>query len=118
MKKDINDIEVVSEIVSPLHVETSFYDHKQPIMPFDIVGEIHKSTGESTRIVDRCIQEFFNNGVTYVYRGRGKSFMRLHEKVCEIFDLRMNAEHPNVVYNMQFKEIDSIWCYVITKIND
>jgi len=97
-------IEDTSEIAA------GFMDHRAPsfaVMPPD---------GESTRIVDRCIQEYFKNGITYVYRGRGKKHMKLHEKVFEIFDKRMEVEHPEECYNVKFKEIDVIWCFVIKKV--
>ena len=114
---DIRDIEVDAEIID-LNKEraVNFMDHREPILPPTFNREIPPD-GSSTRIVDRCIQEYFKNGVTYVYRGRGKKYMALHEKVFEIFNTRMGAEHTEECYEVSFKEVDAIWCFVIKKVS-
>lgn len=69
--------------------------------------------GKTTRIVDRCVQEFFNNGVTYIYEGRLDK-----NKTDEVFDLflnRMQNEHKGSKYIYEYGTFDRIPCWRVEK---
>jgi hypothetical protein len=60
------------------------------------------STGNTTRIVDRCIQELFTNKITYVYEGRNeKNPDELTLACMQVFTRRMQSEHPDVRYKWE-----------------
>jgi hypothetical protein len=71
-------------------------------------------TGITTRIVDRCIQELFKNGVTYVYEGRGprQGNNPTHE-VFHRFRRRLHTEHQSVVFKHEYGIFDGINCYKV-----
>jgi hypothetical protein len=69
-------------------------------------------TGKTTRIIDRCIQELFSKGITYVYDGRGSSTQKEQtEKAVSTFINRLETEHPKAKYASLYGEYDGIWCY-------
>ena len=73
-----------------------------------------KRTGKTTRIIDRCIQELFTKGVTYVYDGRGTSTQKEQTKIAfEIFVKRLKVEHPKVQTFRTYGEFDGIRCYKV-----
>ena len=135
MKKDIRDIDVSVEIVNPdsetdytqlrwvnegeaakaafiedtTETAAGFMDHKDPTVPKII------SDGTNTRIVDRCIQEYFTYGVTYIYRGRERKHRYLTQRVFGIFDDRMEREHREELYQAIYCSVDDIWCFKVTK---
>lgn len=67
--------------------------------------------GKTTRILDRSIQELFNNGVTYVYESRTDAIInkQLHQK----FISRLELEHPKAKYVSHFNTYDGIPCYKV-----
>ena len=68
--------------------------------------------GNTTRIIDRCIQELFSKGVTYIYDGRGTSSQKEQtEKALCIFVGRLEREHPKAKYVSKYGEYDGIRCY-------
>jgi len=76
---------------------------------------IDMKTGNTTRIVDRCVQEFFLRGTTYVYEGRNSPDRDiLTDKCYKLFEKRMQSEHPEVQYDVEHLYVDRILCYVVT----
>jgi hypothetical protein len=74
--------------------------------------------GNSTRIIDRCIQELFTKGITYVYDGRGTSTQdEQTEKTIRLFVERLKREHPKTKYVSKYGEYDHIWCYKVENRN-
>lgn len=71
-------------------------------------------SGKKTRKVDRAIQDFFNNGLTYLYNGRSMN-VKDHAELLTLFLKRMNSEHPNAKYVYEFNLFDGVWCYKIEK---
>lgn len=70
-----------------------------------------RRTGKTTRIVDRCIQELFTNGLTYVYdEDRG---VETTHRVMDIFKRRLILEHPNTKYVERRGRFDDIFCYKV-----
>jgi len=68
--------------------------------------------GNTTRLVDRYIQELFTKGITHIYEGRNtEKATELTEKCFEIFKKRMLSEHEEVNYCWKYSLIDRIWCY-------
>lgn len=75
---------------------------------------LKKQTGKTTRIVDRCIQELFTNGICYIYDGRGIETEKSDtQKAMEVFTSRMHHEHPHINFSTEFGEFDSIKCHKI-----
>lgn len=71
-------------------------------------------TGKTTRIVDRCIQYLFKNGVCYVYEGRGtKDQEEMTRHVFNVFRKRMENEHPHAQYHYKYGTFDGIICYKV-----
>jgi len=92
-----------------METAAGFMDHKDPTVPKII------SDGTNTRIVDRCIQEYFTYGVTYIYRGRERKHRYLTQRVFGIFDDRMEREHREELYQAIYCSVDDIWCFKVTK---
>ena len=68
-------------------------------------------TGNTTRIIDRCVQELFSKGITYVYDGRGTLTQKEQtEKALGLFVSRLEREHPKAKYVSKFGEFDGIPC--------
>jgi hypothetical protein len=67
--------------------------------------------GKTTRILDRCVQELFTKGITYIYESRTDENVNklLHEK----FIARLELEHPKAKYVSHFKTYDGIPCYKV-----
>lgn len=77
-----------------------------------------KKLGKTTRIVDRCIQEFFDNKITFVYDGRGEiNNKEQTENTFSIFIKRLELEHPKVKYFYRFGNYDGIDCYKVESHN-
>lgn len=57
-----------------------------------------RRTGKTTRKVDRCIQEFFKNKVTYLYEDRSGNN---NDDIVSIFERRLQMEHPGAKYFKQ-----------------
>jgi len=79
------------------------------------MAETKRRTGKSTRIVDRCVQEFFEKGITYVYEERDNQNMT--DEVFDLFRQRMENEHFGVKYNSIVGTFDRIYCYKVEKHN-
>lgn len=74
--------------------------------------------GTTTRLVDRYIQELFNNGITYVYEGRNtEKAGELTQYCMQIFVKRMNYEHSEVLYKYEYVFESGFYSYKIT-LND
>lgn len=71
--------------------------------------------GTTTRIIDRCIQELFNNGFTFLYDVRNNKPNTKTKRAFYRFELRMNNEHF-VKYKFETGVFSDIWCYKITLI--
>ena len=71
-----------------------------------------RKEGTTTRIIDRCIQEFFENGFTYIYEGR-VNLEQAHKDAMERFKMRMSSEHPHAKYTYEFGSFDNIRCYKV-----
>jgi len=57
-----------------------------------------------TQIIDKCIQELFKNGFTYLYHGRGINKITSDSVIAFItFQQRMRNEHQYVTYS--FKKV-------------
>lgn len=77
-----------------------------------------RKSGITTRLVDRLIQEFFTNGITYVYEGRGENgFKRQTDHVFKIFRNRLENEHNGTKYNFKYGIFDGISCWKVEKHN-
>jgi hypothetical protein len=76
-----------------------------------------RRSGQTTRLVDRWVQEFFDKGITYIYEGRGTRSQ--HEQTIhalKIFQKRMQSEHRSVGFEAKYGEYDRIMCYKVVKI--
>lgn len=74
--------------------------------------------GNTTRLVDRYIQELFTKGTTYVYEGRNtENQEELTQKCMEIFIKRINSEHPKIYFGWTYVFESGFWSYKV-KIND
>lgn len=72
----------------------------------------YRGNGKTTRIVDRCIQELFTNGVTYVYNNRNSNIDSLNE-ILGIFEKRLKAEHNFSIENGNIeKHFDKSYGYL------
>lgn len=78
-----------------------------------------RATGKTTRIIDRCVQEFFKNGITYLFDERDTRNERIATMVAfKTFVSRMELEHnlqANTDYKFKYGEFDGVNCYKITK---
>ncbi len=68
--------------------------------------------GTSTRIVDRCVQELFTNGKTFLYDGRDSSWENT-VATFHRFVTRMRTEHENTVIDAEEIIQDGIKCFKI-----
>lgn len=70
--------------------------------------------GTTTRIIDRCIQELFTNGFTYVYDGRGTETMKQQTDIAKekLID-RLELEHKNAKYVSRYGNYSGIDCWKI-----
>lgn len=75
-----------------------------------------EKSGKTTRKVDQAVQDFFNNGIAYLYDERVNN-KSVHEKAMHIFNVRMQNEHPNAKYTFEYGCFDSVWCFKIEKHN-
>lgn len=72
------------------------------------------STGNTTRLVDRYIQELFTKGITHIYEARNtEKAVELTEKCFLVFKNRMILEHKEIPFSWQYLLIDGIWCYKV-----
>lgn len=78
-----------------------------------------RRSGKTTRIVDRCVQEYFTKGVTFIYDERGTNYQKHASMIAlGIFNRRMVNEHNlhiSVNYDAVYGEFDGVKCYKITK---
>ena len=92
----------------PKHI--SFFDQSNKKFSFPMKTK----TGNTTRTIDRCVQELFTNKVTYVYDGRGKPEQaELTKKAFGIFIERLEREHPKAKYVSRFGNYDGIECFKV-----
>lgn len=74
--------------------------------------------GNTTRFVDRYIQELFTKGITYVYEGRNtEKAGELTQYCMRIFVKRMGSEHPEILYKWEYVFENGFYSYKIT-LND
>lgn len=71
-----------------------------------------RNNGSSTRVIDRCIQELFNTGKTFVYESRDNA--EINRELSVRFERRLATEHPNARYQKVFKDHDGIICHKYT----
>lgn len=70
--------------------------------------------GQTTRIIDRCIQELFTNGFTFVYDGRGTETMKEQTSTAkEKLIARLENEHPKAQYISTYGNYFGIDCWKI-----
>jgi hypothetical protein len=75
-----------------------------------------RRSGSTTRLINRCIEEFFEKGITYIYEGRGESTEKIQTKEAfYLFKKRMNSEHGNQKYEYEYGDFDRIKCFKVTK---
>lgn len=70
--------------------------------------EKERRSGNTTRVVDRLVQEYFAHGVCHVYENRDGFSANQH--VMDRFNLRMSTEHPNEYFEMA-RTIENGICY-------
>ena len=71
-------------------------------------------SGETTRLIDRCVQELFTNGVTYLYEKRtGIPQMIQNRDAMDRFKKRMKSEHTNVKFSHKYGIFDNSKCFKI-----
>lgn len=75
-----------------------------------------RKSGKTTRKVDQAVQDFFNNGITYLYEGRVAN-KNVHQEAMNVFNSRMQSEHPHAKYTHEYGCFDGIWCFKIEKHN-
>lgn len=76
-----------------------------------------RRSGQTTRLVDRCIQEFFTNGFTFIYEGIGSDKYRvMNNEALGRFKRRMKSEHPASKFEVISWEFSGIKCFRVTKI--
>jgi len=70
--------------------------------------------GKTTRLIDRCVQEFFKNGICFIYEDRFdvNTELKTHN-MFTIFENRMKSEHSKIKYTYEFTQIDRIKCYKV-----
>lgn len=74
--------------------------------------------GNTTRLVDRYIQELFTKGFTYVYEGRNAEKANELTNYCmQIFVKRMQSEHSEILYKWEYVFESGFYSYKIT-LND
>lgn len=78
-----------------------------------------RRSGNTTRLVDRLVQEFFTKGVCYIYEGRGeKNQGAMTQEALRRFKYRMFSEHTEVDFYINPVTEDGIECIKITKNNE
>ena len=83
-------------------------------MPENRTAQNVVKSGETTRLIDRCIQELFTNGVTYLYEKRtGIPQMIQNRDAMDRFEKRMKSEHKNVKFSHKYGIFDNIKCFKI-----
>jgi hypothetical protein len=73
-------------------------------------------TWQSTRTIDRCIQEYFTKGQTFVYESRDNA--DLNKALSLRFERRLSIEHSQELFTKEFKSHDGIPCHKYVRIND
>ncbi|MGH2666065.1 hypothetical protein [Flavobacterium sp.] len=108
----------VSKIISDNIIEIKFSGTIELNRKCSIIIDYSSRSGKTTRIVDRCIQEFFTAGVTYVYEGRDEEIKKMrNDYVFRIFCKRLESEHQGVKYNFIYGIFDGISCYKVEQHN-
>lgn len=71
-------------------------------------------TGNTTRLVDRYIQELFNKRKTFIYEARNtESEYKKTEHCFSVFKNRMILEHESISWKQEYIFVDGIWCYKV-----
>ena len=73
-------------------------------------------SGKTTRKVDAAVQDFFKNGLAYLYEGRTQAKLS-HKHAMEVFKKRMFSEHPGAKFSYDYGCYDGVWCYKIEQHN-
>ena len=71
-----------------------------------------KRTGQTTRRIDRGVQNFFKKGHCFLYDSR-TSVQADNRKLLDKWIARMTAEHPHACYVYNYIEDSGIWCYKV-----
>ncbi len=77
-----------------------------------------RRTGETTRAIDRFVQDYFKNGFVYVYE-RNFENPQENKNLCKAaikrFLKRMDSEHPLELLKVSEtpKKVDGILCYIV-----
>ena len=83
-------------------------------MPENRTAQNVVKSGETTRLIDRSIQELFTNGVTYLYEKRtGVPQMIQNRDAMDRFKKRMKSEHKNIKFSYKYGIFDNIKCFKI-----
>ena len=83
-------------------------------MPENRTAQNVVKSGETTRLIDRSIQELFTNGVTYLYEKRtGIPQMIQNRDAMDRFKKRMKSEHKNIKFSYKYGIFDNIKCFKI-----
>jgi hypothetical protein len=75
-----------------------------------------RRSGTTTRIIDRCVQELFTNGKTFVFEREdfsGKHTEAITDDTFERFKKRMKLEHSDVRYSFDVGTYSGIYCYKV-----
>lgn len=74
-----------------------------------------RKSGKTTRVIDRCIQELFSKGSTYVYENRTSGHQ--NKELWNKFINRLELEHPKTGYKSTFGNYEGIVCYKVELTN-
>lgn len=69
-----------------------------------------RNTGKTTRTADRLIQDFFNNGIAYIYEKRDDSD-GAKRNLLDLIIIRISTEHPSTKLHYEWGSFGGIRCY-------
>lgn len=73
-----------------------------------------RETGKTTRTADRLIQDFFNNGIAYIYENRNDS-QETKRNLLDLIIIRISTEHPRTKLHYEYGTFGGIQCYKLEK---
>lgn len=75
-----------------------------------------RRNGNTTRKLDRAVQELFENDLTYLYERceDAESTEKQTDLIYNKFNSRMRNEHPDVIYNVEYGTFSGILAYKVT----
>ena len=74
--------------------------------------DMNKRTGQTTRRIDRGIQNFFIKGYCFLYQSR-KATQEENRELLDKWIARITLEHPHTKYVYTYIEDSGIWCYKV-----